>query len=91
MLLGGDDAVEAGHELNVLLAEIDWQATGRVDGTLEEWRERHRAAFRAVNAFHEEARADLGIRGRVTGERHPERDLLVPAARRTGRRPAARD
>ncbi|BDD73381.1 hypothetical protein GCM10023177_19220 [Streptomyces violaceoruber] len=81
MLLGGDDAIESGHELNVVLAEIDWQATGRVDGSLEEWRERHRAAFRAVNAFHEAARADLGIRGRVTGEKHPERDLLVPPAR----------
>lgn len=59
MLLGGDDAIESGHELNVVLAEIDWQATGRVDGSLEEWRERHRAAFRAINAFHEAARADL--------------------------------
>ncbi|MEU3896054.1 hypothetical protein [Streptomyces sp. NPDC045251] len=81
MLLGGDGAIEAGHELNRLVAEIDWQATGRVAGTLEEWRERHRAAFRAINAFHEEARADLGIRGSVTGEKHPERDLLLPSAR----------
>ncbi|AZM76707.1 hypothetical protein D1J63_18305 [Streptomyces sp. KPB2] len=91
MLLGGDEAIESGHELNVLLAEIDWQATGRVEGTLEEWRERHRAAFRAINAFHEDARADLGIRGRVTGEKHPERDLLVPPARRPHRGPAAGD
>jgi hypothetical protein len=84
MLLGGDEAIESGHELNVVLAEIDWQATGRIEGTLEEWRERHRAAFRAINAFHEDARADLGIRGGVTGEKHPERDLLVPPARRAG-------
>ncbi|PVD04074.1 hypothetical protein EF913_11370 [Streptomyces sp. WAC04189] len=81
MLLGGDEAIEAGHELNKLVAEIDWQATGRITGTLEEWRERHRAAFRAINAFHEEARTDLGIRGSVTGDRHPERDLLLPSAR----------
>lgn len=82
MLLGGDDAIEAGHELNLLLSEIEWQATGRITGTLAEWRERHRAAFRAVNAFHQAARVDLGIRGSVTGEMHPERDLLLPDSRR---------
>ncbi|CAM5331175.1 hypothetical protein STENM327S_01512 [Streptomyces tendae] len=32
MLLGGDEAIESGHELNVVLAEIDWQATGRYRG-----------------------------------------------------------
>ncbi|NEC85121.1 hypothetical protein G3I71_04430 [Streptomyces sp. SID12501] len=82
MLLGGDDAIEAGHELNSLVAEIDWQATGRISGSLDEWRERHRGAFRLINAFHEAARADLGIQGSVTGARHPERDLLLPSARR---------
>ncbi len=82
MLLGGDEAVEAGHELNAVLAEIDWQATGRIGGTLDEWRDRHRAAFRAINVFHGEARADLGIRGSVSGDNHPERDLLVPPVRR---------
>ena len=81
MLLGGDDAIEAGHELNALLSEIDWQATGRITGSLSEWRERHRAAFRAINTFHEAARADLGIQGNVTGQKHPERDLLVPPLR----------
>lgn len=81
MLLGGDDAIEAGHELNTMLAEIDWQATGRITGTLPEWRERHRAAFKRINAFHEAARVDLGIQGSVTGEKHPERDLLLPSAR----------
>lgn len=81
MLLGGDDAIEEGHELNALVAEIVWQATGKVDGTLDDWRRRNRAAFRAVNAFHEAARQDLGIRGSVTGEKHPERDLLLPPAR----------
>lgn len=82
MLLGGDDAIEAAHELNVVLAEIEWQATGKVAGSLAEWRQRHRGAFRVINAFHEAARADLGIQGRVTGEKHPERDLLLPSARR---------
>ncbi|MBP0457010.1 hypothetical protein [Streptomyces montanisoli] len=81
MLLGGDDVVEAAHELHAAVRAIDWQANGKVTGTLEEWRERNRVAFRAINTFHESARADLGVRGRVTGEQHPERDLLLPAAR----------
>ncbi|MFF4562543.1 hypothetical protein [Streptomyces sp. NPDC001435] len=81
MLLGGDEAIEAGHELNAVLAEIDWQATGRITGSLADWRERHRTAFRLINAFHEAARQDLGIKGNVTGEKHQERDLLVPPAR----------
>lgn len=84
MLLGGDDVVEAAHELHAAVRAIDWQANGKVTGTLEEWRERNRVAFRAINAFHESARADLGVQGRVTGEQHPERDLLLPAARRDG-------
>ncbi|MFD4634746.1 hypothetical protein ACFVYR_28955 [Streptomyces sp. NPDC058284] len=78
MLLGGDDAIEAGHDLNALLSEIDWQATGRIGGSLAEWRERNRAAFRAINDFHEAARRDLGIQGSVMGEKHPQRDLLLP-------------
>lgn len=83
MLLGGDDAIEAGHQLNTVLAEIDWQATGRITGSLSDWRERHRNAFRLINAFHEAARDDLGIRGSVTGEKHPERDLLLPPSRQS--------
>lgn len=82
MLLGGDDVVEAAHDLSAVVRAIDWQATGKTTGTLEEWRELHRGAFRAINAFHEAARTDLGVQGNVTGERHPERDLLLPAARR---------
>jgi hypothetical protein len=81
MLLGGDDAIEAGHELNTVVSEIVWQATGQITGTLPEWRERHRTAFRRINVFHEAARADLGIQGSVTGEKHPERDLLLPPSR----------
>ncbi|MFI6528788.1 hypothetical protein [Streptomyces uncialis] len=84
MLLGGDDVVEAAHELNAVALQVDWQANGKIDGTLEDWRERNRAAFRAVNNFHESARVDLGVDGRVSGERHPERDLLLPPARRGG-------
>ncbi|MFF5567833.1 hypothetical protein ACFY6Y_24805 [Streptomyces sp. NPDC012829] len=82
MLLGGDEVVEAAHELHAMVRAIDWQATGKTVGTLEEWRERNRAAFRGINAFHEAARVNLGVQGKVTGENHPERDLLLPAARR---------
>ncbi len=81
MLLGGDRVVEAGHEVNVVAQEIDWQATGRTTGTLAEWRERHRTVFQRINAFHDTAREDLGVFGRVTGQQHPQRDLLLPPAR----------
>ncbi|MGW6461920.1 hypothetical protein ACWF94_39330 [Streptomyces sp. NPDC055078] len=84
MLLGGDDVVEAAHDLNAVCLEVDWQAHGKVTGSLEEWRERNRAVFRSINAFHEAARSDLGVSGSVTGEQHPERDLLLPPARREG-------
>ena len=81
MLLGGDEVVEAAHHLNAVTLEIDWQATGKTPGTLDHWRDRNRAVFRAINAFHESARADLGVSGSVTGEIHPDRDLLLPPAR----------
>ncbi|MEU7291736.1 hypothetical protein AB0A76_00805 [Streptomyces exfoliatus] len=84
MLLAGDDVVEAAHELNAAALQVDWQANGKVDGSLEEWRERNRAAFRAINEFHGEARKDLGVDGSVSGEKHPERDLLLPSARSEG-------
>ncbi|WP_405849183.1 hypothetical protein OG211_18315 [Streptomyces niveus] len=84
MLLGGDDVVEAAHELHSAIRAIDWQATGITTGTLEEWRKLHRGAFRGINEFHEAARVDLGVRGKVSGGRHPERDLLLPSARREG-------
>jgi hypothetical protein len=84
MLLGGDDVVEAAHELNAVALNVDWQANGKIGGTLDEWRERNRAVFREINDFHEAARVDLGVQGRVTGEQHPERDLLLPPTRRDG-------
>ncbi|QPP10727.1 hypothetical protein G4Z16_15415 [Streptomyces bathyalis] len=83
MLLGGDEVVEAGHRLNTVVVEIDWQATGRTSGTLDEWRARNRAAFQAINNFHDAAREDLGVKGNVTGESHPPRDLLLPPAQRS--------
>jgi hypothetical protein len=82
MLLGGDDVVEAAHALNALALEVDWQASGKVHGSLEDWRERNRSVFRAINAFHDAAREDLGVQGQVRGGTHPERDLLLPPARR---------
>ncbi|MGW6743089.1 hypothetical protein ACWGDX_20575 [Streptomyces sp. NPDC055025] len=82
MLLGGDEVVEAAHELNAAALAVDWQATGKTAGSLEEWRERNRVVFREINQFHEAARVDLGVQGKVTGDNHPERDLLLPSARR---------
>jgi len=82
MLLAGDDVIEAAHTLNAASREVDWQATGRTPGTLPDWRDRNRAVFRAINTFHEAARTDLGVSGTVTGDSHPERDLLLPPARR---------
>ncbi|MFE4174195.1 hypothetical protein ACFRR7_19460 [Streptomyces sp. NPDC056909] len=81
MLLGGDEVVEAAHELNAAALAVDWQATGKTAGSVEEWRERNRVVFREINQFHEAARVDLGVQGKVTGDNHPERDLLLPSAR----------
>ncbi|WP_338061018.1 hypothetical protein [Streptomyces kanamyceticus] len=82
LLLGGDDVMEAAHELNAVALKIDWQATGKLPGALEDWRDRNRAVFRAINTFHDAARQDLGVRGRVTGDQHQERDLLLPPTQR---------
>ncbi|MEU7167396.1 hypothetical protein AB0A70_22585 [Streptomyces morookaense] len=85
MLLGGDAVIEAAHELNAVTLEVDWQALGKIAGNGQLWRQRNRAAFRAINTFHDAAREDLGVSGSVTGPQHPERDLLLPPpAGRTG-------
>ncbi|NBM17484.1 hypothetical protein GUY61_18050 [Streptomyces sp. GC420] len=89
MLLGGDDVVEAAHQLNAAALQIDWQATGRVTGSLEEWRERNRVTFKEINEFHEAARVDLGVQGSLKDESHPERDLLLPPGEPRGSDPAA--
>jgi hypothetical protein len=81
MLLAGDEVIETAHDLNAASRAVDWQATGKQPGTLTDWRDLNRAVFRAINAFHEAARADLGVSGSVSGEAHPERDLLLPHAR----------
>ncbi|WUH20602.1 hypothetical protein OG370_25155 [Streptomyces sp. NBC_00448] len=84
MLLAGDEVIEAAHALNATTLEVDWQATGKTPGTLDDWRIRNRAVFAAINAFHETARVDLGVSGSLVGEPHPERDLLLPPARPQG-------
>ncbi|GAA5105021.1 hypothetical protein GCM10023319_74390 [Nocardia iowensis] len=78
MLLGGDDVVEAAHELNAAASHIVWIADGQVPGGRQDYLDRSRAVFRAINDFHDAARKDLGVQGAVTGEGHPERDLLLP-------------
>ncbi|MFG2720685.1 hypothetical protein ACGFW5_20635 [Streptomyces sp. NPDC048416] len=83
MLLAGDDVIEAAHEVNAVALTIDWQATGRLTGSLEDWRARNRAVFGAINAFHDAARQDLGVSGSVRGAHHPERDLLLPPSQRS--------
>lgn len=87
LLLGGDDVVEAAHELNARALDVDWHAAGKVEGELEDWRERNRAVFRAINDFHEAARTDLGVKGSVTGEGHAQRDLLLPPQHNGGEEP----
>ncbi|WP_432092309.1 hypothetical protein [Streptomyces sp. bgisy100] len=82
MLLAGDQVVEAAHQLNAAALQVDWQAQGKVSGVLKDWRERNRVVFREINEFHEAARQDLGVQGNVTGEKHPERDLLLPPSHR---------
>ncbi|WP_329177117.1 hypothetical protein [Streptomyces sp. NBC_01477] len=84
MLLAGDEVIEAAHDLNAASRAVDWQATGRTPGTLDDWRDRNRAVFAAINTFHEAARVDLGVSGSVTGGVHPERDLLLPPVRQPG-------
>ncbi|GFH38726.1 hypothetical protein SCWH03_49740 [Streptomyces pacificus] len=39
------------------------------------------APFRAINTLQEPVRGDRGADGGASGERHPERDLLLPSAR----------
>ncbi|MGI5196527.1 hypothetical protein ACQEVY_23245 [Streptomyces sp. CA-288835] len=82
MLLAGDEVIEAAHELNAAALKIDWQASGKLSGTLQEWRDRNRAVFNAINEFHDAARQDLGVSGSVRGEQHPQRDLLLPPSQR---------
>ncbi|MGN5379208.1 hypothetical protein ACQ4WX_23355 [Streptomyces lasalocidi] len=83
MLLAGDAVVDAAHAVQEAIAAVGVQARGAVEGTLDEWRERNGAAFRAINQFHQHARLDLGVSGSFEGERHSARGLLL--ARRAAR------
>ncbi|WP_043255373.1 hypothetical protein [Streptomyces sp. Tu6071] len=89
MLLAHEDVIEAAHAVNTATKAVDWRARGTTDGPLAEWRELNRDAFRAINAFHEAARADLGVLGAFQGEDHSARDLILPESRRDGQAPAA--
>ncbi len=62
MLLRRGRAIESGHELNVVLAEIDWQATGRIEGTLEEVAGAAPGGVPRHQRLPRGRRGDLGIR-----------------------------
>ncbi|MGG2461692.1 hypothetical protein ACO0M4_18045 [Streptomyces sp. RGM 3693] len=86
MLLAGDAVVDAAHALQEAMAACGRQAKGAVEGALDEWGELHAATFRAINQFHEQARADLGVSGRFVGERHSARGLPPSASNEPGGR-----
>ncbi|MEV6212604.1 hypothetical protein [Kitasatospora sp. NPDC051914] len=81
MMLADEGVIEAAHALNAAVLAIDWQARGLVEGTIAEWRGLHTEAFRAINAFHQVARDDLGVNGGFAGELHSARGLILPEAR----------
>ncbi|MFB7724124.1 hypothetical protein [Nocardia sp. NPDC056100] len=78
MLLGGEDVVETAHDLNATAEGLIWRARGEVAGSHDDWLTDFRAVFQSINAFHDAARKDLGVRGSVTGGGRPERDVLLP-------------
>ncbi|GGV04357.1 hypothetical protein GCM10010495_15110 [Kitasatospora herbaricolor] len=81
MMLAEDRVIDAAHEVNATALAIDWRARRLVVGTLEEWRALHAGIFRAINAFHELARADLGVSGGFVGDSHTSRGLILPESR----------
>ncbi|TWE18623.1 MULTISPECIES: hypothetical protein [Streptomycetaceae] len=81
MMLADEGVIEAAHAVNTATLAIDWRARRLVEGTLTEWRALHTEIFRAINAFHEVARADLGVNGGFAGDRHSARGLILPNAR----------
>ncbi|MGR8009644.1 hypothetical protein [Streptomyces hypolithicus] len=82
MLLAENHVIEAAHAVNQTAAAIDWQARGATEGTLQDWRDLHKAVFQAVNSFHEAARDDLGVNGNFHGDEHSSRDLILPRVSR---------
>ncbi|MFG2825798.1 hypothetical protein ACGFX4_41010 [Kitasatospora sp. NPDC048365] len=81
MMLAGDQVIDAAHAVNSATLAIDWRARRLVEGPLEEWRGLHTEIFRAINVFHEVARADLGVTGGFVGDRHTSRGLILPDSR----------
>jgi hypothetical protein len=83
VMLGGPNVVDAAHELNRAVAAIDWRARGLVDATIQEWQELHVRAFQLINAFHAQARADLGVIGQLATD-HSNLTLNLPPSRLKG-------
>jgi hypothetical protein len=80
VMLGASGTVDAAHELNRSVAAIDWRARGLMDATLQEWQELHVRAFQQINAFHVQARADLGVIGQLATD-HSNLTLNLPPSR----------
>jgi hypothetical protein len=83
VMLGGPEVVDAAHELNRAVAAIDWRARGLVDATLQDWQELHVRAFQLINAFHAQARTDLGVIGQLATD-HSNLTLNLPPSRLGG-------
>lgn len=79
MMLAGQDVIEASHDLNRAVLEIDWRSRDLTQGDIDAWRQLHRQAFSAINVLHGHIRVDLGVSGGFDGESHGSRDLLLPS------------
>lgn len=63
-LIGGEDVVKAGWELNRAVWRLEWFARGFLDDTDQDgWFDAFRNYYAAINRFHECARLDLGVGG----------------------------
>ncbi len=78
MLLAGSRVIDAAHRVNRATAAVDWRSRGATAGELQEWRQLNRAAFAAINEFHQVAREDLGVIGRLDGTDHSHIELNLP-------------
>ncbi|MFE9684271.1 hypothetical protein [Streptomyces sp. NPDC006285] len=74
ILLGDTRTVQAAHDLNERLWQLERPARGLEEITEDVWRERASAWLVALNNFHAHARQNLGI-----SEEPARRDVVPPA------------